>query len=582
MTTLLHKTKYLKIILSLLGLLFSFKHINAQSLTQVKAKINNSQSTTQTDLRNQASALLLQQKNYEEGKNYAQQAQTMAQSLNYQKGLAGAYANLGVYYALVEEDPKQSYDYHQKSFSIYRTLYQSGKIDKWEVHDFIQKTATPTYKAIVNTKKAKRRKFRNTMKSYQLLYAEMSDYLAKLAQNTQDKLSQTEDKLEDTENIVLAKTENENALKDLKKKLEDSLSLTQEEREALKNKVLAREMKIQNDSLKLLQHQTDVAKHREEIARQKAEAAWHRIFNTALVLGLVLVAIFTTLIVRNLKKQKEANKQLALKNYQIEQQKQEIEGQKNDLLGQKQMLEQRKEEIATQRDYIIEEQKKSEKLLLNILPQKVASELKEKGLATPQKYEMVTVLFTDFKGFTKLAEKHTPEEIVEELNVTFTAFDEIMERYGMERIKTIGDAYMAAGGIPTPNISNPIDVVRAGLEMQRFMNRRKEEKLSKGEVPWELRLGIHTGEIIAGVVGKKKFAYDIWGDTVNLASRMESSGEVGKVNISEATYQKVKHVFKCIHRGEIEAKNKGLINMYFVEERVNTPSRFGVNKTRVL
>jgi len=175
------------------------------------------------------------------------------------------------------------------------------------------------------------------------------------------------------------------------------------------------------------------------------------------------------------------------------------------------------------------------------------------------------VLFTDFKGFTQIAEKLTPAEVISELNHCFSVFDSICDKYGLEKIKTIGDSYMCAGGLPVANTTNPVDVVNAGLEMQACMKIWKAEKDAKNEPVWELRLGIHSGEAIAGVVGKNKFAYDIWGDTVNLASRMESSGEVGKVNISEATYNLIKDKFNCTHRGVIKAKNKGEVNMYFVD-----------------
>ncbi len=212
------------------------------------------------------------------------------------------------------------------------------------------------------------------------------------------------------------------------------------------------------------------------------------------------------------------------------------------------------------------ERQKSDALLHNILPEETAQELKEKGSATPKHYNLITVLFTDFKGFTHIAEKMTPHEVIENLNTCFYAFDLICDKYGLEKIKTIGDVYMCAGGLPIANTTNPIDVVSAGLEMQAWMVNWKIEKEAKNEVAWELRLGIHAGEAIAGVVGKNKFAYDIWGDTVNLASRMESSGEVGKVNISGATYEHIKHKFQCAYRGAIQAKNKGEIAMYFVEK----------------
>lgn len=209
--------------------------------------------------------------------------------------------------------------------------------------------------------------------------------------------------------------------------------------------------------------------------------------------------------------------------------------------------------------------KETEALLLNILPKEVAEDLKKSGKTQVKRYELASVLFTDFKNFTQLNENLDPELVVEELNKCFLAFDEICERNNLEKIKTIGDAYMCAGGVPVANHTNPIDAVKAGLEMQAWMANWKAEKEAKGEQAWELRLGIHSGTVVAGVVGKNKFAYDIWGDTVNLASRMESSGEVGKVNISGATYELVKDKFHCAYRGKIEAKNKGEVEMYFVE-----------------
>jgi adenylate cyclase len=216
---------------------------------------------------------------------------------------------------------------------------------------------------------------------------------------------------------------------------------------------------------------------------------------------------------------------------------------------------------------IIENEKeRSEKLLLNILPLETAEELKEKGSATPKQYEMVSVLFTDFKGFTNIAEKLTPQELVAELNRCFFEFDKIIDKHNLEKIKTIGDAYMCAGGIPVANTSNPVEIVRAGLEIKQFMDDLKQKREAAGQDYWELRIGIHTGPVVAGVVGKNKFAYDIWGDAVNTASRMESSGIPGKVNISGTTYDLVRDHFECSHRGKIQAKNKGEIDMYIVEK----------------
>ena len=206
-----------------------------------------------------------------------------------------------------------------------------------------------------------------------------------------------------------------------------------------------------------------------------------------------------------------------------------------------------------------------ENLLLNILPEEVAQELKTDGQATPRSYESVSVLFTDFKGFTTIAETMTPNELVAELNDFFVAFDDIIEKNNLEKIKTIGDAYMCAGGIPTSNMTHPVDIITAGLQIQQYMEDHNVARKEKGLPVWGLRVGVHTGPVTAGVVGRKKYAYDIWGSAVNIASRMESNGEVGKVNISEATYNLVKDKFSCVHRGKISAKNIGEIDMYFVE-----------------
>jgi len=214
------------------------------------------------------------------------------------------------------------------------------------------------------------------------------------------------------------------------------------------------------------------------------------------------------------------------------------------------------------------EKDRSENLLLNILPAEVAEELKAYGEAKARDFDLVTVIFTDFKEFTQTSEKLTATELVNELNHCFKGFDLIMEKFGIEKIKTIGDAYMAVGGLNEEPADSTVRTVLAGLEMQKFILDRKKERESMNQIPFEMRLGINSGPVVAGIVGIKKFQYDIWGDTVNTASRMESTGEVAKVNISKATYELIKDEpqFTFINRGKISVKGKNEIEMYFVEE----------------
>lgn len=207
-----------------------------------------------------------------------------------------------------------------------------------------------------------------------------------------------------------------------------------------------------------------------------------------------------------------------------------------------------------------QEKEKSEALLLNILPATVIDELKEKGKSSAKLFSHVSVLFTDFVNFTSISEHLSPEDLVAEIDYCFKAFDSIVEKNGLEKIKTIGDAYLAVCGMPEEDEMHAYKVAKAGLEIVDFVETRKQ---TGGR--FEIRVGINSGPLVAGIVGIKKYAYDIWGDTVNTASRMESSGEKGKVNISEVTYELIKDKFNCVHRGKIEVKNKGMMDMYFIE-----------------
>lgn len=217
------------------------------------------------------------------------------------------------------------------------------------------------------------------------------------------------------------------------------------------------------------------------------------------------------------------------------------------------IIDKRTEELLCQKE-------KVDDLLSNLFPKDTADQLKKTGRASSQKYSLVSILFSDIEGFTRIAEQMNPEILVDELDKFFFKFDSLVEEFNIEKIKTIGDAYMAAGGIPERNRTNPVEVVMAAISIMQYMKQLKKDN----EYFWDLRIGIHTGPVIAGVVGQKKLSYDIWGDSVNIASRMESSGETGEINISGSTYELVKDFFVCEYRGKIPVKYKGNIDMYFI------------------
>jgi class 3 adenylate cyclase len=218
------------------------------------------------------------------------------------------------------------------------------------------------------------------------------------------------------------------------------------------------------------------------------------------------------------------------------------------------------QELEKRHQQLDQEKRTSEKLLLNILPAEVADEMRSRGIVAPKYFEDVTILFTDFVGFTMSTEKLAAEDLVVILNEYFTEFDHIVKRYGLEKMKTIGDSYMCLSGLPARNPAHPVDTVMAAFEMLEVVKRRDRED---SPVRWKIRIGIHTGPVIAGVVGINKIAFDIWGDTVNYSSRMESSGEPNRINLSERTWSRVKDFFECEHRGKVATKEKREYDMYF-------------------
>lgn len=228
------------------------------------------------------------------------------------------------------------------------------------------------------------------------------------------------------------------------------------------------------------------------------------------------------------------------------------------------------------------ERQKSDALLLNILPSEIAEELRQTGTSTALNYELATVLFADIKDFTKISTQFSAETMVKELDYIFGAFDKIIENHNIEKIKIIGDAYMCAGGLPISNKTNAFDVVNAALEIQEFMKKMREERARNSKQQYEIRIGINSGPLVAGIIGIKKFTYDIWGDTVNLASRLETNGEVNKINISENTYSLVKDVYDCEYRGKIEVKGKGSTAMYFIHGLKNHETNYDLIEKKIL
>jgi class 3 adenylate cyclase len=250
--------------------------------------------------------------------------------------------------------------------------------------------------------------------------------------------------------------------------------------------------------------------------------------------------------------------------------KEKAEKQRIVLLEEKQQLirEQKdklEEQVKVRTLELEEEKEKSDGLLRNILPDEVASELKQRGQTTARRFDSATILFSDFESFTSLSRQITPDALVAQLNDCFSAFDRIMGKHGIEKIKTIGDAYMAVGGIPIPNDTHAVDIIRAAVDMLDFLQQYNQQNLGTERLQFKARIGVHTGPVVAGVVGLKKFAYDVWGNSVNIAARLESGGEAGQINVSPTTYELIKDEFPCYHRGTFKIKGAGSIDMYYVD-----------------
>lgn len=243
----------------------------------------------------------------------------------------------------------------------------------------------------------------------------------------------------------------------------------------------------------------------------------------------------------------------------------EIKEQNRKIESQKQKIEEERNKVIEQQRLLQIEKDKTERLLKNVMPESTAEELKKSGKARARAYKTVSVLFTDFVGFTKISDRMPATELVKKLDVYFTRFDEIIVKNNLEKIKTIGDAYMCAGGVPVRNNTNPIDACLAALQIQAYMLQRKHEAIANNEEYWQLRLGINTGDVIAGVIGSERLAYDIWGATVNQAQRMEMLGEPEQVTITGSTFKHIEPYFECEFMGKAQTKSHGLIDMYVVK-----------------
>ncbi len=269
-------------------------------------------------------------------------------------------------------------------------------------------------------------------------------------------------------------------------------------------------------------------------------------------------------------KMAEANLRLLSSNEELEEQREKLAEANLKMLEQQEKLEEQGFKLAEanlkmleQNEIIEKERDRSEKLLLNILPMRIAKELKENGKTSPESFKNVTAFFSDIIGFTKMSSEIEPSELISELNEIFTAFDRIINKNGCERIKTIGDAYLCVSGMPVPDENHALNIAKSSIEILAYLRKRN----SSSRLKWEIRIGIHSGPVVGGVVGLEKYIYDVFGDTINTASRMEAYSEAMKINVSEMTYNLIKDKYLFEERPSLEVKGKGLMKMYFLIEK---------------
>ncbi len=547
----------------LCGALYAQKELTAKTIEFLELA---KQKEVQGDKRqasyylNEAASQEWERKNYPAAVQFYTRSLTLNEQLNNENGMNGIYNNLGMIYHDMQQYEK-ALDFFKKNLVGRRAGKDkvsiiSSLINISVVHNNLERYAESVQYLQEALAMAREMGDSEQMRSCYGMLAETYEKMGKtkdmlhyfdLYKSFHEKVQGDKTKAQKNEldnakliahTLELEKRNSELELErkefEIRKKDETINSQTQRQTRLLhsldKNQLIIRY--LQRDSVAKANEVRLQNQHLKDVnAKNEAQRQKSRLIQMMLIVGLSTLAILIGFLFFRYSEKKKTNRQLAY-------QKAEIEA----------------------------ERQKADKLLFSILPAETAKELKETGQATPKFYEKVTVLFTDFQGFTEIAGKMKPQQIVSDLNFCFSGFDEICQEYGLEKIKTIGDAYMCAGGIPIQDDNNPIQVVKAAKAMLEFMKQWAMMKEIQGEPAWHLRIGIHTGSVVAGVIGSYKFVYDIWGDTVNLANRMESAGEAERINISEATYQCVKEYFDCTYRGKVPAKGKGEIDMYFVEE----------------
>ncbi|WP_338764874.1 adenylate/guanylate cyclase domain-containing protein [Bernardetia sp. ABR2-2B] len=515
--------------------------------TQYKTAKNQGNSNKAGKLAYQIGQRYYKEGNEQKAINYLKEAASFSLRVKDYKNLGQVYSLLGVIYKKNKNYSLAIFNY-SKATQAYNMLGNKKMVASSHYLEGILYADAQQYdKAITVLKETIR--IANQANATDLVL-QSTEYLSKIYRkkgdkNNADLYENVKEEIKDQAEDVMALEEQKDALlvdsaSISKTELEKKKKVAEKIEEQQKAKTLTIEELLERNSFK-----SDSLEqlHAKAVAGREADQKLFMYVIGGVAFFAVILIIFIIIQSNTVKAKKKANKELASANHELAAKNEEIE-------QQKEMIESEKE--------------RSEALLLNILPKEIAEELKHNVELHPRSYDQVSVIFTDFKGFTQVAEQLTPEELINELAECFSEFDTICEKWNIERIKTMGDAYMCAGGVPTSNYTNPVDAVSAAMEMQEVIEQLKQKKILQGKPYFEMRLGIHTGPVVAGVVGKKRFAYDIWGDTVNLAARMESSGEVGRVNISEYTYSLVRDYFFCSYRGKVEAKNKGEVDMYFV------------------